>query len=322
MAADMAADADGILEDTGIACCSAPWHGSVEELLRREANSFDLVYLHRATVAARYMALAHFYQPNARFVYSVADLHHLRLARQARIEQRPELLSLARRFQVAELRAAECVHAVITHSSFEAALIRQHLPRANVHVIPWSIAVREPRVPFSRRRGVGFFGYFGHPPNLDAAQWLIDEIMPLVHTEEPDIRCILAGSDIPDSLCETRKGIDVLGHVDSLSAIFSKIRVTIAPMNFGAGIKAKVLESLAAGIPCVCTPTAAEGLDLPASLDLLIGTDAAGLASRVIRLHGDEHLNHQCGKAGLDYIDSRFSEPRIDALMREAAGLA
>ena len=87
-AEDTAASTETIaaLEPQGIACHRAPFYSSVEDVLRRQAVCFDVVYLHRAEIAARYLSLARAYSPHARIIYSVADLHHLRVERQASIE--------------------------------------------------------------------------------------------------------------------------------------------------------------------------------------------------------------------------------------------
>jgi glycosyltransferase involved in cell wall biosynthesis len=320
-ATDMARDPSGALDDAGILTCHAPWHGSVEEVLRREAHSFDLVYLHRATVASSYMALVRRTQPKARLLYSVADLHHLRLARQANAEDRPELMDLARRFQLVELRAAASADVTITHSTHEAALLRKQLGAAQIHVIPWAVPSLPTAIPFAQRHGLAFIGHYGHAPNADAARWLVDTILPGVHAIDPALPCLLAGSTMPDDLRQARPGVEPIGQVDALSAVFDRVRLTVAPMQFGAGIKGKVLESLAHGVPCVCTPIAAEGLDLPPALHPLVAADPAGLVAIIMRLHTDEAFNTACRDAGLAYVAANLTDARIDALMRQAAGL-
>ena len=67
---------------------------------------------------------------------------------------------------------------------------------------------------------------------------------------------------MPETLrARARDDVEAIGAVGDLADIFDRVRVTVAPLAYGAGIKGKVLDSLAAGIPCVCTPIAAEGLD-------------------------------------------------------------
>lgn len=116
-------------------------------------------------------------------------------------------------------------------------------------------------------------------------------------------------------------GVRAVGFVDDLAGLFDQIRLTVAPLNFGAGLKGKVLDSLAAGLPCACTPIAAEGMDFAAPLQAMVGIGAQGLAEVILRLHDDEALNASCSQAGLDYVSANLSNARIDAAMREAAGL-
>ena len=178
--------------------------GSVEEVLQRQAGEWDLVYLHRVGIAARYTGLVRHYAPKARIVYSLADLHSLRLLRQAAVEDRPELVAHARYVRSLELAAAGSCAAVITHSGAEADQLRAWLPQVDVHVVPWSTACVPTPAPFQDREGVLFVGNFGHAPNLDAAIPLLDEIMPLVWETAPSIPCIVVGTGTPDVLARRR----------------------------------------------------------------------------------------------------------------------
>jgi glycosyltransferase involved in cell wall biosynthesis len=117
-------------------------------------------------------------------------------------------------------------------------------------------------------------------------------------------------------------GVLALGRVENLPEIFDRVRLTVAPLRFGAGIKGKVIDSLAAGVPCVMTPIGAEGLDLPAALERCIATTAEATAAAIGHLHNDRKANAACRAAGLDYIEEVFSEAQLDALMRQALGPA
>lgn len=184
------------LETLGIEVWAAPFYASVEDVLRRQSDCFDGVYLHRAAIASRYMALARAHQPRARIVYAVADLHHLRLERQAVVEGRPELLA-ASRVGMEERMHAWMADAVITHSATEAALLRHAVPEASVHQVAWDVPVRRVAASWSRRHGVAFIGAYDHAPNQDAAAWLAEVVMPMVWRSEPGLICFLAGSNMP-----------------------------------------------------------------------------------------------------------------------------
>jgi glycosyltransferase involved in cell wall biosynthesis len=321
------------LADLGITCWHAPWIASVEEALHRLGERLKLVYVHRYGVMQRYGALVRKWCPAARLVYCVADLHYLRLARRIAVEAGhsaesglSDMAPQAAGLRVAELMAVLGADAVITHSSFEQALLARQAPEANVHLVPWEVTPRPTEVPFARRSGVAFVGSYGHPPNLDAAYVLVEQIMPLVWAENPAIPCVLAGSDLPASLHEAARQagpgrIEVLGHVGSLMEIWNRVRLATAPLRYGAGVKGKVLDSLAGGIPCVCLPMAAEGMDLPGTLAPLVADTPHAVAATILRLHDNEEACAGLAASGLAFIESDFGAPRVDAALAGAAGL-
>lgn len=311
------------LTAAGVECYGRPVFGSVEEVLRRQAGSFALVYLHRLPNAARYTPMIRHYCSNAHLVYGVADLHHVRMHRQGLVEGRGELVAAAGRMRFAEFMAAWAAGAVITHSQVEAASLRAALPSARVHVVPWSVALRPTPVPVARRHGLAFIGGYAHAPNADAARWLVHDIMPLVWRRAPDIECLLIGHDLPDDLSHvTTRGVVPIGPVRELAEVFDRVRLTVAPLAFGAGIKGKVLDSLAAGVPCVGTPVAAEGLALPAALDPCTANDAHGIADAILALHDDLAWNGRAAQAGLAHVAEHYSDAALDAAMRRAVSTA
>ena len=98
--------------------------------------------------------------------------------------------------------------------------------------------------------------------------------------------------------------------------------MTVAPLQFGAGIKGKVIDSLAAGVPCICTPVAAEGIPLGPALASLVAPDASGLAAAILRLHRDPTLHAACRREGLSLVATSWTEAYVDRVMRESAGPA
>jgi glycosyltransferase involved in cell wall biosynthesis len=315
------------LREMGVRVWHAPWIASVEEVLANIGKRLDLVYLHRHGVMARYGALVRRWAPQARVVYSVADLHHVREARGEAFRTGDVALSAGvAALRVAELNAVLAADATITHSTYEAALLREAVPDAAVFLVPWAVKPHAVGGAFAQRRGVAFVGSYGHPPNLDAAFFLLDQVMKLVWAQDPDIPLLLAGSAMPDSLRARAAAapgpVQVLGHVEVLDDLWSQSRISIAPLRFGAGVKGKVLDSLAAGVACICTPVAAEGIDLPESLQELVAHSAAGLAKLVVELHGDQSRCATLRSAALAFIEERFNGNVVRAAIAPAAGRA
>ena len=309
------------LDAAGIPRLLRPTFASVEEVLARSAGTFALVYLHRATVAWRYTGLVRHHHPKAHILYSVADLHFLRLARQAAVEDRPELRRQSGALRAIEFAAARQADAVVTHSTVEASLLGEQVAPDRVHVVPWAIPLRPTAVPLSKRRGFAFVGYYGHKPNVDAARWLVEAVVPELARLGARLPCLLVGRGMPDHLRRLAgEGVEAVGELADLAQAFDRVRLTVAPLAFGAGAKGKVLDSLAAGIPCICSPAAAEGLGLPPLLADLVASSPAEMARAIRRLHDDDALNRACSAAGLAYIESTASEASVDRLMQAAVG--
>ncbi|WP_232228005.1 glycosyltransferase [Asaia astilbis] len=316
VAADQMSISFALEDRPSVTVQSLPMFSSVEDVLQRQIDSFDLVYLHREDIATRYMALVRRYQRKAQLVYSVADLHFLRLARQAAVQGRPELTAKANQIRVAEYRAALQADIVLTHSPAEAAQLRKDIPQANVHVVPWAIDTTPADT--TERKGVLFVGNYSHAPNGDAARWLVQAIMPAVWEMDPTITCTLVGADMPDSIhALAGERVRVLGHVRDLTRVFQQNRLSVAPLRFGAGIKGKVLESLAAGTPCIMTPVAAEGMNLPKTLGQLVQETAQDMARKIVELHNSDNLP-ALANTSQDYVKAVFSETTVEHALGEA----
>ncbi|MBF0891381.1 glycosyltransferase [Gluconobacter sp. LMG 1744] len=295
------------LEKDGIQILEAPLFDTVEVVLRNQRDSFSLIYLHRVEVAQAYIGLARCFQSRARIIFSVADLSYLRLERQAIELDDMELKSKAQRVRVLERICAIQADALITHSTEEMRILKELAPRTPVFVVPWVIETPPVIQRLQNRSGCLFVGHYAHQPNLDAAFWLIEEIMPLVHKRRPDIICYLVGSHMPERLRNTTSpGIEILGYVQDLNEVFSRVRIGVAPLRFGAGIKGKVLEMLGWGLPVVMTPVAAEGIPLPVELkEVVVEKDADSIANMIISMHDDRDID-SISRIGVSFIREKY----------------
>jgi glycosyltransferase involved in cell wall biosynthesis len=142
-----------------------------------------------------------------------------------------------------------------------------------------------------------FVGGFRHPPNVDAALWLADEIMPLVLRQHPTARLTIVGADVPDAV-RRRAGdaIDVVGRVDDVEPFVASSSLVVAPLRAGGGMRLKVLQAMAAARPVVTTTRGAAGIWNPAGAPtLLIADDAAGIATHVASLLASESARQALG---------------------------
>ena len=130
-----------------------------------------------------------------------------------------------------------------------------------------------------------FIGSFQHPPNRAAAALLCDRIWPAVRARLPRWELVLAGPGSDTFLAghaNRPAGVRATGFVDDLAALFRESRLFVAPLTEGGGIKIKILEALARGIPVVTTPIGAEGI-VERSQDLVWWAEGADdFADRVV----------------------------------------
>jgi len=258
----------------------------------------------------------------ARVVFHSIDLHYLRLERQARLEGDAQALAVAGQVRAREEAVMRASDATVVVSEAELAHLRAALPEVRAVQLPLARAVAPPATPFAARRGIGFIGSFAHAPNLDAMRWFLAEIWPLVLREVPDMEMTVVGAGFPEALLEGVPGrVRALGHVPDVAPWFEGLRLTVAPLRFGAGAKGKVASSLAAGVPCVATPIAAEGMALSREAGVLVAEDAAGFAAQIVAAHGDAARWQALSRGGLAYAEAVLSLPawraRLDGLLRD-----
>jgi len=304
--------------DKAIHWLGAPAYGSVEDLLRLQQDSFDLVYFHRELNATRYLGLARRLQRRARLIYGVADLHGVRVMRQGGIEGRPELVARGRVLLRDEIRAAQTADVTITHSHAEAALLGC-IAGVRATVVPWAVPVGPTGPDFAGRRGLLFVGNYAHAPNRDAARWLVEAIMPIVRARDARIVLTLAGADMPADIASLASdGVVVAGAVAEMAPLYRRARIAAAPLRYGAGVKGKVLESFAASVPCLMTRVAAEGIGLPSDLDALVVDGAEAFATAILALHDDASAWKALRRSGRAFVKARFAASNVRDAMRHA----
>ena len=274
--------------------------------LDQVAPDVQLVIASRPNVAAAFVDEIRLRFPVAGFVYDMVDFHALREERSATAGS----ATAADEIRAVERQLAQTADLVLAISDDEAELVRQLEPEARIAVLPNIHRPNRPPRGFSERSGVLFVGSWRHLPNQDAIEWLATEIAPRIAAADPSIMIHIVGSDIPDDGPWTSvDNITCHGWVPSLDEIASSVRINAVPLRYGAGLKGKVGDALARGIPTVTTPIGAEGFGAVADV-LVIELEADRFADAVVALHSDEDRWNQLADLGARLVDKHFGLER------------
>lgn len=132
-----------------------------------------------------------------------------------------------------------------------------------------------------------------YPPNAAGIYWFASDVFPLIRQELPNSRFLIVGSRPPKritQLASRDSGIEVTGYVADLGPILRQSGVLIVPVHVGSGMRVKILEAFARGIPVVSTSVGVEGIDARNGQHLLVAdtpTDFARAVAQVLRDHSE-----------------------------------
>lgn len=278
----------------------------------------------RPIVAAAHMRGARRSFPNATLLYDMVDFHWLRDRRLMEIDAPTTRPRAARTMARLERRALMAADAVIAVSDEERELVASELDKpvytiTNIHEVE-----PEPATPSSHRSKILFVGSFAHSPNVDAARWILDDIAPRLNDRLPGVTVEIAGADAPAELIGASPvNVNFLGWLPSLDSAYHRARVAIAPLRAGAGMKGKVGEAMARGVPVVTTHVGAEGFGATEG-ELLVADNVEEFVDLVVQLFEDDALWTAVSRRGKALIDERFSKAvvrdRIAAIVNDVSG--
>ncbi len=178
-------------------------------------------------------------------------------------------------------------------------------------IIP--IAVDTAELPFAARRQdarhVLSLATMFYPPNAEAVRWFASEVFPAVRRALPDTRFYVVGSRPPANvarLAAPANGIVVTGYVADLEPLLRQCAVLVVPVRAGSGMRVKILEAFARGIPMVSTRIGVEGIDARDGEHLLVADEPSEFAAAVVRLLRDPTEAARLARAGRELAEARY----------------
>ena len=291
-----------------------------DEWMKVNGAYIDYAFINRPEVAKEFAPTIRKYSPASLLFYG-HDIHHLRLQAQLALEPgNSEVAESERYFKRLEEQLWPQMDAVYYPSNLEtehvlewAAINRKAVNARTIPVYAYDDFPNVSQVDLRDRHDLMFVASFSHPPNADAAVWFVGEVMPIVTAAMPGVRLFLIGSN-PSSEVLSLAGdqVVVTGFVSDevLADYYRKARLAVAPLQYGAGMKGKVIEAMRFGLPTVTTQAGAQGL-MAARSFLAVEDDAVAFAREVITLLQDDPVWRERSEAAQRFVREHFS---VDAL--------
>jgi len=288
-------------------------------VIRRVAPLVDVAWVSRPHMNKRYGPLVK--QLGIRWINDTVDIHFLREERALEIgainPSKRQKVARRKKRELSLMRQADLVVA-ITQS--EAELLVDY-DITDVAVVPNVHDAANMQLPgFESRQGICFIGGYRHLPNVDAAKWLIEKIMPLVWRRLPAMNVYLLGSLPPDSVTALRSDkVHVPGYIPDVTPYFLSTRIFVAPLRFGAGMKGKIGQSFEFGLPVVTTDIGAEGMALIDRKHYLSANTAEDFAEAILELYSDGQLWSDLSKGAIEAL-AQYSPQRVKDKLKTMLG--
>jgi GT2 family glycosyltransferase/glycosyltransferase involved in cell wall biosynthesis len=267
-----------------------PFIHNINRYIKKNIAQYDVALLSRPLIFLSYYRLIKQYNKNIKIIYEAADIHSLRLKREAEVYQKT-LSSEFTQTNHAEILAFKHSDLVILRSKYELQYAMENFQSKKIIYLP-IVMEFGPLIKngFNKREGIAFIGNYLHRPNIDAIHFFFEKIYSKI-AKVQKIPIYIVGHSLPSNIkmkLKQYKNVNCLGHIEDLNLFLSKIRLTIAPLRYGAGIKGKVAYSMANKVPVIGTSVAFEGF--PKELNQVKFDDPTSFSQAVIRLYNNPRI--------------------------------
>lgn len=281
-----------------------------QEFLKNRGKTFHVCFIARPHIAAKYYGLLKKYAPKCKIIYDTIDLHFIREHREAALSKDSSKIISANKTKENELFFIRNSDVSILKSLKEAKLLLNEDSNLSTAVIPPLQIPKKNIITFEKRKDLLFLGGFQHIPNLDSIEYLVNDIFPEVRKSLPDVKLYVIGSNAPQkikNLCANTENVVFLGYLPNIDTYLENCKIMLAPLKFGAGVKGKITQSFAYGLPVITTSIGAEGISSANGEILLTEDDPIKFANKVVTAYKNEELWNMLSKNGLAFAKNHYS---------------
>jgi GT2 family glycosyltransferase/glycosyltransferase involved in cell wall biosynthesis len=289
------------LRKRGIKVVHHPYIKKVRNYLISHGSEFDVVILSRCDFAPKHIADVRLHAPQSRIIFDTVDLHSLRAHREAQISTDSEAREKARQKEEVEYGLIRQADETWVTSSVEQKLLQKMWPEKSIQLVSNIVDIPGSSTPFEPRRDFLFIGGFQHTPNTDAVLFFLKKIYPMVKQRLSDAKFYIIGDKAPPEVVALAdENVVLAGLQRDVRPFFESVRLSVAPLRFGAGVKGKINQSMAWGVPVVATSAAVEGMELASGEDILVADEPEEFARALVTLYESAELWNRLSQSGIE----------------------
>lgn len=179
-----------------------------------------------------------------------------------------------------------------------------------VKILPNPVQINDPKKDFNLKKCMTFVGNLSVPHNINAVEFIYNEIMPVISERYPNFIFKIIGADSTDKILamDGLRNTQVLGYVENLWQTLRDSDFFIAPMFFSAGVQNKVIEAMSVELPVLTTKNVADSITAISDVHMLVAQDADDFIRKIERYISDYNLRVNIGKSGCQKIYDMYSE--------------
>jgi glycosyltransferase involved in cell wall biosynthesis len=289
--------------------------GLVESLL---SEKYDAIFFEYYFVAERYLEIAKNLQPHARLFIDTVDVHFSRLLRKAELTQKADDYDEANKTKKKEIAIYEKADVIITVTEEDKRVLLNENKEFCIEIIPNIHNIATPLRQSSKiNNDLVFVGTFNHEPNVDGLLYFMKDIWPYLIKKIRGIKIWIVGNNPTKEIQDLASDrIEVTGYVEDTLPYLQNSYISIAPLRFGAGMKGKIGEAMAAGLPVITTSIGVEGMKLTHGQNVLVADTPEDFVNCIISLNENEELYSQIAGNGQEFIRSKYSEEAVTGIIK------
>ncbi len=169
-----------------------------------------------------------------------------------------------------------------------------------------------------KKYDIVFTGNMAYAPNVNAVEYLANDILPLVWKELPETKLYVAGATPDPRVKKTASDkIIISGWIDDMRDAYAQSKIFIAPMRIGTGLQNKLLEAMSMKLPCITTSLANNPLGAEVGKEILVGNNEQELANHIISLLTNKEKANTLAQSGYDFVRRVYDWSEATKIMED-----